>query len=248
MLTRLGIDRKETEKPGRNRLELLMHQHLLTVPFENLDIRANVPILLDLPMIYEKVVRRKRGGGCYELNGLFAWLLEKLGYRVRLLSARVFRPDGTPGPEFDHLTLLVFDEQPLLVDVGFGDSARRPVPLDGSVVSDVSGDYRVMPAADPDAWVLEKRQPGEEWKPQHQFTLRPWILSDFMPMCIHHQTSPESGFTRRMVCTIATETGRITLTDEGLTITERGEKKKIPVRSLPERRAALQRWFGIRLV
>jgi N-hydroxyarylamine O-acetyltransferase len=244
-LKRIGV--KEKEIAGRNReaLALLQHRHMLSVPFENLDIRRNVEIVLDLPAIYEKVVLRRRGGGCYELNGLFAWLLERLGYRVRLVSARVFRPDGTPGPEFDHLALIVFLDRPYLTDVGFGDSARIPVPLDGRAVSDVSGEYRVVPSQDGEAFVLEKRVPGEEWKPQHRFTLRSRTLSEFAGMCRFHQTSPESGFTRRTVCTVATENGRITLSDDGITVTEGAEKRKILVTSLMERRAALEKYFGM---
>src|SRR5258706_4705129 len=95
--------------------------HLRTVPFENLDIHLGRDIVLDETRLFDKIVRQKRGGFCYELNGLFAELLGELGFRVTLLSARVVN-DGQVGPEFDHLALRVDLDRPWLCDVGFGDS------------------------------------------------------------------------------------------------------------------------------
>src|SRR5437016_1727482 len=94
-------------EPTAANLRALQLAHLQSVPFENLDIHLNHPIILDLNAIYEKVVTRRRGGFCYELNGLFGWLLEALGFQVKLLSASVTRGAGGFGPEYDHLTLLV---------------------------------------------------------------------------------------------------------------------------------------------
>ena len=74
-------------------LKRLHRQHLVTVPFENLSIHMGEPVSLDLAALYDKIVRRRRGGFCYELNGLFAELLRRLGYRVTLLSAGVAKDD-----------------------------------------------------------------------------------------------------------------------------------------------------------
>src|SRR6476660_7309603 len=85
----------------------LHRAHLLAVPFENLDIHLGRPIVLDQAALFDKIVRRRRGGFCYELNGLFGLMLRQLGFDVTLLAAGVARADGGFGPEFDHLTLLV---------------------------------------------------------------------------------------------------------------------------------------------
>src|SRR5690348_1505800 len=110
--------------PDEATLRALHVAHLRAVPFENLDIGRGVPIVLDLDRLYAKIVTRRRGGFCYELNGTFAELLRALGYSVELLSARVYT--GTQfSPEFDHLMLRVSGGQlaePLLADVGFGQS------------------------------------------------------------------------------------------------------------------------------
>src|SRR5215472_10576938 len=88
-------------------LGMLHRAHLLAVPFENLSIHLGEPISLDEDDLKGKIVGRRRGGFCYELNGAFAALLERLGARVRRVSARVFGADGQLGPPFDHLALVV---------------------------------------------------------------------------------------------------------------------------------------------
>src|SRR5258706_15925794 len=88
--------------PTAETLAALHRAHLYSVPFENLDIGLGRPLSLALPALFDKIVTRRRGGFCYELNGLFAWLLTRLGYRVTYLSARVAGSDGNLGAEFDH--------------------------------------------------------------------------------------------------------------------------------------------------
>src|SRR5687768_14066907 len=94
-LQRIGAARSSS-------LAELQERHLLSVPFENLDTHMDTRIVLEIPWLYDKIVVRRRGGFCYELNGLFAELLRDLGYRVEMLAARVFGPNGL-GPPFDHM-------------------------------------------------------------------------------------------------------------------------------------------------
>src|SRR6476661_9816152 len=107
-------------------LRHLHHAHMLSVPFENLDISLGRKIICQEEGFLRKIIERLRGGFCYELNGAFAALLRELGFRVTLLSARVPRENGGNAPEFDHLALRVDLEEPWLVDVGFGDSFLEP--------------------------------------------------------------------------------------------------------------------------
>src|SRR5215208_3894293 len=93
--------------PAAETLRALQVAHLLAVPFENLSIHACEPILLEEDALFTKIVDRRRGGFCYELNGLFAGLLRALGFDVAMLAAGVARPGGGFGPDFDHMTLLV---------------------------------------------------------------------------------------------------------------------------------------------
>jgi N-hydroxyarylamine O-acetyltransferase len=215
--------------------------HLHKVPFENLDIHLGREIVLDEMRLFDKVVRRKRGGFCYELNGLFAELLRELGFRVTLLSARVVN-DGKVGPEFDHLALRVDLDRPWLCDVGFGDSFLEPLVLaEGQTVE---GGWRYRLARDGADWTLSR---GEPWEPSFVFTLTPRSLQDFEPMCRFHQSSPDSPFTRKRVCTLAVEGGRTTLSNDRLILTHGTERHERRLADEDEIRDVLHRVFDVEI-
>src|SRR5262245_33969275 len=125
------IEYSGSRTPGFETLRQLHLAHLLTVPFENLSIHAREPIVLNDAALFQKIVTRRRGGFCYELNGLFSALLRELGFDVSMLSAQVARDDGEFTPDFAHMTLLVsLEKDRWLADVGFGDSFVEPFPLE----------------------------------------------------------------------------------------------------------------------
>ncbi len=249
-------------------LRRLQMAHLLHVPFENLDIALGRPIRLGLTTLYDKVVTRRRGGFCYELNGLFAWLLDDLGFEVTYLSASDYHPeDNSYGLEYDHLALLVrcpADPTPQvrwLVDVGWGDTFR--IPLRADAEGDQDGglkSYRITtnPGEAPGAETKQHRQLWERhtnterysssglWDRQYAFTTQPRAFPDFEPMCRYHQTSPESIFTRKQICTLATPDGRVSLEDERLIITQGGAHEERLV-APEEKESLLRELFGIDL-
>lgn len=106
-----------------------MQAHLLTVPFENVDVQLGVPVSTRPEDAYEKVVGRKRGGWCFEQNGLFKWALAEIGFEVQSLAGVVGRVDPEAPQQPDHLFLRVDCDGPLFVDVGFGGSLFEPMPL-----------------------------------------------------------------------------------------------------------------------
>ena len=245
-LQRININRPEA--PSENFLAKLMHRHLMSIPFENLDIGRGVRISLDKAHLYQKIVKHARGGFCFELNSLFACLLKALNFSVTLAAARVFNPDQNKyGPEFDHLILLIDFDKRYLVDVGFGDSFSKPFPLPNSQQTEIHGTYRLTTLSSPEISVVQ-RQEEEGWQPQFRFTQIPRVLSDFQAMCVHHQTSPDSHFTQKSICTIATAEGRKTLTDTDLIITTGKEKKKSSVSSPDVFYRLLNKHFQIQLV
>ena len=231
--------------PTAETLRALQLAHLSAVPFENLSIHAGQPIVLETEALFTKIVERRRGGFCYEANGLFAALLRALGFDVSVLSAGVANAEGGFGPDFDHMTLLVTLERRWLVDVGFGDSFREPLLLDerGEQVQG-SRAYRVLP--DGDHFRLMQRDGAGEWKAQYRFTLQPHEYADFEEMCHHHQTSPQSHFTRARICTRAAGEGRITLSEMRLiTTSQDGKRQERTLSSREEYDAALREHFGI---
>ena len=210
--------------PTLETLRSLHLAHLLQVPFENFDIHLGRPIVLEDAALFNKIVEQRRGGFCYELNGLFCWLLRELGFTVDKLSAGVAREEGGFDPDFDHMALSVQLDERWLADVGFGDSFRLPLKLDElGEQHEEFGAYRLD--REDDQLILMQRCEDGSWGPQYRFTLRPYQYADYIDMCRFHQTSPESPFTRGRVCTLARPDGRITLRDMRLITTTKGEKQ-----------------------
>jgi N-hydroxyarylamine O-acetyltransferase len=219
--------------------------HLCAIPFENLDIHLGRPILLEQDLLLTKIVDERRGGFCYELNGAFSWLLQSLGFEVELLSACVSGEGGEFGPPFDHMALIVKLDLRWLADVGFGDSFREPLLLDSreEQIQDEEA-YRLI--EDEGGLVLSRRA-AESWKPQYRFSLRGYQLRDFEGMCRYHQTSPDSIFTRKRTCTIATARGRNTITGRRLIQTLGGMRQELELESAGQYAGALRRLFGVDL-
>ena len=242
--------------PDAETLRELQVAHLLAVPFENLSIHAGQPIILEDDALFTKIVENRRGGFCYEANGLFAALLRALGFDVAMLAAEVANAAGQFGPNFDHMTLMVTPPGSLaqrwLADVGFGDSFLEPLLLDerGEQVQGGRA-YRIIP--DGNHLVLMQRDEGNEWKTLYRFTLQPHEYADYAEMCRYHQTSPESHFTRSRICSRATQeghiVGRITLSDMRFIITSKSgahqSRQERTLTSEDEYADVLREQFGI---
>ncbi len=260
-LDRIGVDVDPAAQPSLDLLERLQRHHLRAVPFENLDVVAGREIPVDRTAHYEKVVEHGRGGFCYELNGLFDWLLGELGFETRFVEAQVWM-DGSFSRRFAHAAVLVnlgaagppeAREGWYLADVGFGDFARQPLPLTGEPRSDVSGTYRVR-ALDDGRFVSQYLgpRPGEddpdvapdEWVTRYRLTPDDRTGDEFEPACEWTQTSPDSAFTGRLVCSLATDDGRRTLSENALTVTAGDERTKREI-SPDMRRAVLREQFDI---
>ena len=232
-------------EPNLETLRQLHYCHLLAVPFENLSIHFNQPIRLNLEDLYNKIVQKNRGGFCYELNSLFSWLLKKLGFHVTLLSAEVAREDGEFGREFGHLTLLVREADSWLTDVGFGDSFLYPLKLENSAEQTQNGEtYKLI--NNDNSWIFYQQNNGG-YQPKYRFTLTPRNLTDFQATCEYNQTSPQSIFTRRRICTKATLTGRVTLSDNRLIITENGGHREYTIDTEADYHKILKEHFEISL-
>ena len=230
--------------PTAETLRELHNAHLLSVPFENLDVKLGRAIVLDEERLFRKIVEERRGGICYELNSAFCTLLRALGFEVSMLSAGVARDDGGFDPPFDHMALLVQLEDRWLADVGFGDGFREPLKLDLRNEQSQNGEvFKIVDGAD--GHLILQRHERELCKPQYRFTLDPYELSDFGEMCRYHQTSPDSPFTQKQVCTRALPDGRVTLTGMRLITKLRDERCERELSSQSEYIAVLREEFGV---
>lgn len=229
-------------------LRTLHRNHLYNIPFENLDIHYGKQIILDVNKIYEKLIKRKRGGFCYELNGLFFQLLIHLGFYVKLLSARIIAKNGTLGNEYDHLFLVVYNkDKKWLVDVGFGELFLEPLYFEvGKVQMDGNRYFRIEKTPD-GFYKLQSSDDSISFKDEFIFTMKERQFIEFINMCQYHQSSPKSKFTRNKIITKAIKEGRITLTDKNFVIKNLGQKSEEAIFNKDQFEVKLLQHFGIKM-
>lgn len=238
-LRRIGYS--GSTSPTLKTLQALQRAHLLAVPFEALDCHFGVPIRLDPAALFDKIVVRGRGGFCYELNGLFAELLESLEFRLRRLAARPFTAGGL-APPFAHLALLVELDRHWLTDVGFGYFTLDPLDLATSAIQHSQG--RQFRVADEDgAMVAEEVGMRSRWG--YRFDLEAHRLGDFAEQCRIYSTDPESGFVKNATVSQAFDDGWITVTREQV-IGRRGRHRlNRPIQDDADWMAVLETLLGI---
>jgi N-hydroxyarylamine O-acetyltransferase len=226
----------------------LQPAHMKAIPFENLNISLKKRIQLDLPSLWHKIIIDKRGGFCYELNGLFAWLLKEIGYEVTCLNGRHYQEEEDSfGIDFTHLSLMVKvpnDSVHWLVDVGYGDSFTIPIKIDDKV-DHIEGSRSYWVEAFREGYQLWRKNSDGSHTRQYHFDLTPHQFpAEYEAGCIYHQTSPKSTFTQKRVISKLTDDGRITLDEEKLVITKNEQRTEIPVQE-NERAGILKKYFDV---
>lgn len=227
-------------------LSLFQKQHLLHIPFENLDIHSNVPIVLKIKNLYRKIILNKRGKFCFELNSLFYTLLKSLGYNIQIVSARVFNEqNGSFGKEFDHMTLIInINGNEYLSDVGFGEFSVTPLEIVlNKIQKDQNGFFRIIKFKRSHFYV--QRLINKKWVHLYLFSKKPQRVKDFAAMCKYHSSSPKSHFTQKKVCSQMTSEGRITLTDDYLKLTKNKKIIKRKIQNEKKFASLLQKYFNI---
>ncbi|MBM7774443.1 N-hydroxyarylamine O-acetyltransferase [Actinokineospora baliensis] len=239
-LRRIGVGAQRA--PDAAFLHELQEQHLLSVPFENIDVHLGVPIGVGAAAV-AKVVHGNRGGTCRELNGsAMPALLAALGYHVTLLGSQVF-VDGAVNFPLAHTVIRVHCPDPWLVDVGFGrDAPRFPLRLDlRGPQADPNGVYEFVDAPHGDTDLLRDGQPLLRIDP------RPRTLADFRPALWWFETSPDSPFRQNLFCTRLTDDGRVTLRGNRLTWTDGEHREAVAFDTEAQITAAYAEHFGITL-
>jgi len=221
-----------------------MHRsHWLNVPFENLDISRGVEIVVDQRTNFDKVVRRRRGGFCLELTGLFAAALREIGFTLDVIGARVIT-DGRLSHPMSHMTLIVHLDEDWIADVGFGGRISMPLRL-RETADQADGPRRYVVAEDDGHWFVSCHEPGTPTG-TYTFTMRPREFSEFHDVCRWLQTSPDSRFTHGDIASLASDGGRVTLS-EGRLIEIEGDARREHDVAPGERADVLRGRFGIEL-
>ena len=199
-------------EPTVETVHALVAAHNRSIPFENLDPLLGIPVAdLSAAALADKLVHRRRGGYCYEHNGLMGYVLEELGFGVERFAGRVvwMNPDG-PLPAQTHqvLSVTVPDvDGPLLVDVGFGgQTLTSPIRLQPGPVQETRHEpYRIRDRDD--GYQLEAQIRGE-WQPLYMFTTRPQPRIDLEVGSWYVSTHPNSYFVTGLTVALVTDDAR----------------------------------------
>jgi N-hydroxyarylamine O-acetyltransferase len=242
-LARLGLA-GESLAPTGQALGRLHRAHLAAIPFENLDIMLGRGIRVDLESIQAKLVGARRGGYCFEHGQLFGAALERLGFAVERLLARVWRPGVTSART--HLTLRVTaGGEKWLADVGFGSSPPGPVSLGADGPQDIDGwTYQVEQGDLPRTWVLRELQAGE-WVTQYTVEEASVYPVDVVLSNHYTSTHPDSWFTQLPVMVRRDADAIRSLRGRTRTVTRRGHVKEQSDLTGPDWKAALREEFGL---
>lgn len=195
-LRRIGM----SERPSvtLDGLRALHRAHLLAVPFENLHVQLGKPVTTEIEPIYEKIVEGRRGGWCYEMNGLFGWALKELGFRITRTAAGVMREMGGDRTVGNHLTLQVHLPEGLhLADVGFGDGPIAPFAVTEGKFSDGRFSFSLS-QPEPGWWRFHNHSYGGA--KSFDFQLAPADEVLLAQKCAWLQSWEESVFVQNLVC------------------------------------------------
>jgi len=237
-------------KPNVNfdTLHALQRNHLQTVPYENIDIINSIPISLNLNDVFEKIVVRRRGGYCFELNALFAWLLRSLGFEVKDYFARFLLNETEIPMRRHHVLGVAFNGERYLCDVGVGlVIPRMPIKLANGTVSEQNGETYKLEREDFLGYIISDLKDGQ-WRQLYAFTEEEQIKPDFEVASYYCEKHPSSIFNKDHMVHIFTENGRKSVAGREIRLFSPDGVKVISPATEKEYKELLSTHFGINLV
>lgn len=243
-LKRIGIT--DEVSPRIEDLVKIHQCHVLNVPFEDLDIQNRIPLKLDRNSLFEKVVRNRRGGFCYELNHLFYLLLSDIGFRVRMVSARIFNKPNILGPRFDHMALIVsLDDTEWLADVGFGELFIQPLKVSHpDFQEDLFHHFKITPL-DGSEYRLSMLKGGKILDHKYIFETAGQTVDRFKGQCEIKQTNDHSYFVKNKICTLPNPHGRKTIFNNRFITKHNGASTHVQIRDKDHESELLAQHFNI---
>lgn len=195
-------------------LKDLQKCHLKNIPYENLDILAGRPLSLERQELFEKIIRRNRGGYCFELQGLYGDLLTSLGFKITQYAGRYMNEGGIQMRR--HRVLVAeLEGEKYLCDVGvFGEMPRAALKLEaGLEQSDGISTYQ-FGRDDFYGWTLNRLKKESGWGPVYGFTEEPQLDMDYIMPCFHCEKHPDSPFNKKPMISIFTEDSSLTFQND----------------------------------
>ncbi len=244
-LKRIGLAK---EPPTLDYLKRIQKNHLVNIPFENLDIHYGGRIVLDINSIFDKIISSARGGYCFELNGLLYNLLKWLGYDCYLTSASFYEKDGTYSDPLDHMVIIAtLGETDCLVDAGLTNGITHPKQLKEKEITLDYDRYYVIEKNIDDEYLLKRSKDQLHYETFYKFRKKELKLIQFLEINDRHQDHPDSYFVKnKIVSRLDAEGGRIVLSNKKLKLTTGGETQEIEILNEDEFLSKLDQYFGIK--
>ena len=240
------IDYDGQTAPTVDTLRALHHAQLYTIPFENFDIQLGRNIDLNPEVIFEKLVHRRRGGYCFELNGLFLMALKSMGFDVRALLGRV-HITGTPTGRGHQVELITIEGRQWIADVGFGaDTPRVPIPLELNFPTTHDGQTVRLIKDDKFGFILQSLK-EEDWIDMYSFDLGYVCPADIAYGNYFTSTHPSSIFVFARVASLPVKNGVVTLLNNTLKRAIAGNERVQELAGSQVYLDALKNHFGIEL-
>ena len=231
-------------------LKALVLHHALTIPFENLNPVLKWPVQLDLESLQRKLVGDGRGGYCFEQNLLMAHVLQSLGFQVTKLAARVLWnvPDGTITPRGHMLMRVDLDQQPYIVDVGFGGLTLTGVlRLEPDLEQPTPHELFRLTGSGQRTFLMQAKV-RNKWKTLYSFDLQEQYLPDYQVTNWYLSNHPDSYFINDLIVTRPDRDRRFALHNNELAIHHlNGQSERRPLTTVIELRTALTENFKITL-
>ncbi|MEB6202009.1 MULTISPECIES: arylamine N-acetyltransferase family protein [Mammaliicoccus] len=240
----------DTNKFNKINLESLNHyikRFMYTVPFENISVQNETPISVDIDDLFNKIVHQHRGGFCYEMNTLFQHYLTEKGFELDRISGTVHTPDDNWSRDGSHMTTLVHLDKAYIADVGFGDLPTEAIPVssqdDVHIINDTNGNYCAI-LDDSGVIHLQKQIAQNHWRTSYKTNDIPREWDFFIDHLDFNEHNPNSIFVQKLIITIPKQYGRVSMSNEHLTITTQNDKQKEAV-THDNYKFLLKKYFGI---
>ena len=245
-LARIGMPSDRVPEVSLAFLREVMYRQVTSIPYENLDILAGKPLSLSPEDLFEKMVTRRRGGFCFEVNALLSYVLKQIGFEVKDCFARFLKGESTIPARRHHVLAVTCPEGVYLADVGVGVRAPRyPVKIEEGTVDEQCGERYVFEKDPLLGWVLCEERDGERRR-LFSFTTELQLMSDFAPMCYFCEKHPDSIFNKTAMVAMKTADGRKTVSDREFKVFVGDEAVRVESELSEERRAEILKLeFGL---
>ena len=237
---------KDEVKIDYNTLSKLQIAHLTNIPYENIDVLNKKSLSLDAQDLFNKMILNKRGGYCFELNGLYSNLLKSLGFKVTNLAGRFIYQDGKTRMRLHRILKVDIDNKSYISDVGvLSELPRKSLELEiGKIQNDGKCDYKFELDKNKE-YILYQKKPNKDWKQIYSFSLEPQLDIDYVLPSFYCETHLNSPFINSMKVAIYTDEEHIRLFDGELIFYKEGKVRRLEKICDKELDNVLKKYFGI---